>query len=130
MTLRQTDLAYFAGFFDGEGSVMLSLNKSGGLSLGVSCSQNTKTVMDMFEQAFGGHVYSYVPKGRKRAIFQWRANGQVAFDFLKLVKPWILVKLYVATEGLAAWPVRKNKPEMQAMVAAHKKHLKEERDAS
>jgi len=130
MKLRQTDLAYLAGFFDGEGSVMLSLNKSQGLSAGVSCSQNTQNVMYLFKRAFGGNVYSYVPKGRKRRIYQWRANGQVAIDFINLVHPWLIIKLFVAEEALAAWPTRKDKPVTAAKVAAHKKRLKEERDAS
>lgn len=130
MKLRQTDLAYFAGFFDGEGSVMLTLNKSGGLSVGVSCSQNTKTVMDMFERSFGGHVYSYVPKGRKRTIFQWRANGLVAIEFLKLVRPWLLIKMYHAEEAFAAWAARDNKPVMKQIVREHKRLKKEVQNAS
>lgn len=129
MKLRVRDLAYCAGFFDGEGSVMLGLNQSNGLSLGVSCSQNTVNVMDMFERFFGGHVYNYTPKNRSSLIFQWRGNGKVAYDFCVLMQPYLIVKLFVCMEGIAAFKVRNDKAEVARLVAEHKAHLKEERDA-
>jgi len=123
------DKAYFAGFFDGEGSVMLGLNQSGGLRLGVSCSQNTKNVMDMFENFFGGHVYSYTPTGRTSLIYQWRANGKVAYDFCIIMQDLLIVKLYVCMEAIETYEVKDDKPLMRSLVKAHKAHLKEERYA-
>ena len=129
MRLRIRDKAYFAGFFDGEGSVMLSLNSSGGLKLGVSCSQNTVNVMDMFEKLFGGHVYSHTPKGRNSQIFQWRANGVVAYDFLIIMQEFLIVKLYVCLEGIYAYEHKDDKEIMVRTVEEHKRHLTEERNA-
>lgn len=129
MKLRIRDIAYCAGFFDGEGSVMLGLNQSGGLSLGVSCSQNTVNVMDMFERYFGGHVYNYMPKNRSSLIFQWRANGRVAYDFCILMQPYLIVKLFVCIEGIAAFEVKHDKEIVKQLVHQHKAHLKKERDA-
>lgn len=100
---RQIDLAYLAGFMDGEGAVMLSLHPSGRVKLGVAVSQNTRNVPDMYERFFGGGVYQYQPKKHKSYIYQWRANGVVAMDFLNQVEPFLLVKRYAAQEARKAW---------------------------
>lgn len=106
MNLRKTDLAYLAGFFDGEGSIMLSTNPGGGLKIAIACSQNTQDVLLLYVRAFGGHVYSYMPKNRRSLIFQWRANGLVAIDSLKSMKPWLLIKLLSCEEALNAWEAK------------------------
>jgi hypothetical protein len=125
--MRKTDLAYLVGFFDGEGSVMLALNKGGTLRLSVACSQNTETVLNMYVRGFGGHVYSYQPKLAKSPMFQWRINGAEAVGFLEQARPYLLVKLVPALEAIKAWGIRSDKAELAKAVKAHKDRIAREK---
>lgn len=127
--LRKTDVAYLAGFFDGEGAVMLSFNNSGGLKIGVACSQNTEDVLLLFKQGCGGHVYQHQPKGRQSLIFQWRANGADAIAFLELVRPWLLVKAKSCEEALNAWQAKNNNEPYEHIVQQHRERVHAERAA-
>lgn len=127
--MRKTDIAYLAGFFDGEGSVMLSRNKSGGLSIAVACSQNTRTVLDIYVRAFGGNVYEYRPPSRNSSMFQWRANGQVGIDALCSMRPWLLVKALSSDEAFNAWECRYTKATVESLVLAHRARVHAEREA-
>ena len=127
--MRNSDIAYLTGFFDGEGSVMLSLNQSAGLQVSIACSQNTRTVLDMYVKAFGGHVYGHKPKNRNSEMFQWRANGDVAIKALMRMAPYLLVKALSANEAFVAWGQRLNKDVVAELVEAHRTRVHEEREA-
>lgn len=127
--MRKTDLAYLAGFMDGEGAVMLSLNPSGGLQVAVSVSQNTSTVLELYVKAFGGHVYEHKPKNRNSSMFQWRANGLVAIEALLQMKPWLLVKLWATEQALYVWSIRDDKATVREFVTNHKATVKAERES-
>lgn len=69
----ETELAWAAGFFDGEGSAVLSPSAGGKLYARVSIGQNTREALDRFCAAVGvGKVYgpytSNVP-------FKYQVNG-------------------------------------------------------
>jgi len=109
MAIRQVDLAYVAGFFDGEGSIMMSMPKGKHVRVEVAVSQNTRTVLDLHVKLFGGHVYGYAPKKRPRAImYQWKVYGQDAYEFLIKIEPYLHVKKVEAHEGMEIWLLRKN----------------------
>jgi len=124
--LRQVDLAYIAGFFDGEGTVVISRRK-GYVRVEVAVSQNTRTVLDLHTRMFGGHVYAYAPKKRPRAIiYQWKVYGEAATGFLQIIEPYLLVKKVEAQEGIAIWLDRKNTSLVDEILAIRKKR-KEDR---
>lgn len=80
---------YWAGFFDGEGTVTIS--KSGhGYSLRVWLSQKTtptnEEVMKEMHNVFGGGI-SYIKKNDKHCgMIMWHASGKLALSFLKKIK--------------------------------------------
>lgn len=127
--MRKSDVAYLAGFMDGEGAVMLSLTPSGGLKLGIAVSQNTRTVLDLYARAFGGHVYGYQPKGRNSMMFQWRANGLEAVQALMAMKPWLLVKLWATEQALHVWTIKEDKLAVREFVTQHRALVKAERES-
>ncbi len=117
MKARQVDLAYIAGFFDGEGSVMVSRPK-GHIRIEVAVSQNTRTVLDLHTRFFGGHVYGYAPKSRPRAImYQWKVYGEAACAFLSQIIPYLHVKKVESQEGIDAWLQRNNPAFVEALLA-------------
>jgi hypothetical protein len=129
MSIRRTDLAYLAGFFDGEGSLSLSLNESGGIRFTVACSQNTRTVLDLYVRHFGGSVYGYTPKGRRSEMFSWRVNAQKAYDFLVQVRSFLLVKLVDADTCMSIWEQREDRLAMAERVDEYNKHHRIEKEA-
>lgn len=103
-----TNLAYLAGYFDGEGSICMG---SGGRrstipQLATQVRSGDKTVLDRFAETFGGTVIT--PKhrrykdswNRKRQIFAWALKGQKAQDFLRQILPFLDTKRHPAELAL------------------------------
>lgn len=96
----ETELAWAAGFFDGEGCCYTAKmgRKSGGKYLHLDIAQVDRFVLDRFHRAVGGvgKVYGpYQPKTpRSRAYYRYTASGQAAcqsvisslWDYLSPVK--------------------------------------------
>lgn len=88
----ETD-AYFAGFFDADGSVMIAHPPGRSHWLIVSVWQNTLPVLRLLKDRYGGTVQvQHREQGNKRAVYVWKANHAVAEAFLKAVLPWLVVK--------------------------------------
>lgn len=100
--MKKTDLAYLAGFFDGEGSISLSLQKGKYLRIEVACSQNTVDVLWMYVRAFRGNVY------QSQRCYQWKTYGAQAISFLHAVIPYLVVKRLDAEETILAWENRES----------------------
>ncbi len=92
------DIAYAAGFFDGEGSVVISLTKEGYLRLEVSSSQNLPPVLMWHENTFGGKVYH--PRNHAS---QWKIHGKKAIPFLITIQPYCIVKAPDIEEAINIW---------------------------
>lgn len=98
--MRKWELAYLAGFFDGEGSIYITLQKGKYLRVEVSVSQNTATVLWMYVGAFKGSVY----QGNR--CLQWKVYGANAVGFLRSIRPFLVVKAKEAEETIQAWEKR------------------------
>jgi hypothetical protein len=118
--MKKTDIAYAAGFFDGEGSIVMSLLKGQYLRLEVTCSQNTITVLNLFKRMFGGGVYG------NDKCYQWKVFGKKGVDFLHVVLPYLVVKNAEAQEAIACWSNRGDR-EFVAQVIRLKRQRNEER---
>jgi hypothetical protein len=101
--MRRTEIAYLAGFFDGEGSVSMALQGGKYLRIEVSCSQNTATVLWMFVRGFRGNIY----EGNR--CYQWKIYGNEATKFLRSIIPYLIVKRLDAEEAVRAFDNRDNK---------------------
>lgn len=93
--MNTTEIAWAAGFFDGEGCVNIVKRKTANrptLQLAVGQSGNTEA-LDRFTKAVGGgKVYGpYNPKtGTTHQIsYKWRAHGQEARRIMQLLDPYL-----------------------------------------
>jgi hypothetical protein len=98
--MRQVDIAYCAGFFDGEGHV----EYNGRYSLQVSIAQNERTPLDFVEALFGGYVRLHPNK--YNGIHNWHGNTNVGATFLETVLPFLIVKKADAEWALSKWEAR------------------------
>jgi hypothetical protein len=88
-------LAYLAGYFDGDGSVFYS---KGLISVGIGSGD--KAVIERFAILFGGKIHRIVAKQSKRAIYDWRRFGADAQEVLAALFPWLIAKREAAVLGL------------------------------
>jgi hypothetical protein len=97
------ELAWAAGFFEGEGSVRITkpaLRNWG--SLAVDVPNTDETLVRFFSERWGGSVHYQAAKGRRRGYWRWRCSAREAATFLREIRPFI-VSPRVATridEGL------------------------------
>lgn len=100
----QLFLAWAAGFFDGEGCVLVSERKSSAsyassFQLYTSVTQQDPAALYALKERFGGNVTpdKTAVKGydRKRGSFlcwRWKATSAEAFSFLQAIEPYAIVK--------------------------------------
>lgn len=92
----QLQLAYIAGLFDGEGSIILYDRGYGGrLQLRATVSNTFEGVMDWLVQVLRTgtvvrHVHP-VETGYKDSL-TWQCYGQNAVKLLTLLLPWLIIK--------------------------------------
>jgi hypothetical protein len=104
-------LAWAAGFFDGEGCVLVSERKNQTIyQLFVSVTQQDPTALHLLKQRFGGNVTpdktAVIGYERKRGAvlcWRWKSTSSVAHDFLKAIEPYVVVKAEQVRVALA-WP--------------------------
>lgn len=92
--MKDTDLAYAAGFFDGEGSVAVC-GRNGTPTLQVKVGQVTVEVLEKMQTQFGGSIYT-----QQSGLLQWTLWGTEGANFLSAVLPWLVVKRDVAELGI------------------------------
>jgi hypothetical protein len=109
VNLKNEDLAYIAGFFDGEGSITIHENwrpsprgKSPNHTLQVSIGNTDPRVLAFIHRTFGGSLtIRPSTKPRHREVTQWiiRSNGAAAF--LTAIYPYLRMKTRQADVGLS-----------------------------
>lgn len=92
---RQTALAYFAGFFDGEGCVSIV-----GSSLAARISNTYLPILELFKDYFGGAVGICRSTHDARQGYQWSIYGKRAEDMLTLLLPHLIEKAPQARLGI------------------------------
>jgi hypothetical protein len=95
MMTREVQVAYAAGFFDGEGHIRIqSHSKRGSYMLSVSAVQATPYPLPLFVELFGGtmkkRLLNY--RGTKRALFTWQTSSACAERALREMMPFLIVK--------------------------------------
>lgn len=100
--LSADELAWMAGFFDGEGSIEIRhtrptyANRFGAYRLIVHVSQIEREVLNTY-CVFGGKVIELdTAKGEHSASYRWRAFANNAKRFLERVLPYLKVKTELA----------------------------------
>lgn len=101
-------LAYFAGLFDGEGSVTITL--AGGAArkrqlhvLKCAVGLVTRAPLDALRRRFGGCVQGPVVRRNapeRQPMFVWDVSAVAACAFLRAVRPYLIVKRRQADVGI------------------------------
>jgi hypothetical protein len=89
---RQLELAWAAGFFDGEGSTSPHRDKTGYCIVQMSIGQVEREPLDRFMKVVGGKIYG--PRAHKnrfgsRPQYRWKADGIGARAILGLLWPYL-----------------------------------------
>jgi hypothetical protein len=109
------DLAYFAGYFDGEGCVRLKKypQKAGGVQyyFGVSITNTYQPALERFVDAFGGKIYrSNKDSSKGRHAGMWELRGEAAERFLSAIIPFLQEKRAQAELALQFRQLRSQLP--------------------
>lgn len=93
--MRDSEIAYAAGFFDGEGHIRIAKHsKRGSYMLQVSAVQATLEPLPIFERLFGGTIHRRVTqyRGTPRAQYTWQASSGAAESALRQMLPFLRTK--------------------------------------
>jgi hypothetical protein len=91
------ELAWMAGFFDGEGCINIHFsNKNGCTTLRAGVSQKFPEPLERIQLLMGGNLY------KDRAGYVLVFNGKKAEAFLASILPWLFVKRTQAEVALGA----------------------------
>lgn len=125
-----TELAYLAGFFDGEGCVSISTRGRGGYGLLVSISQLTPVPLLIARARFGGSISRTPDKRGYRAMVVWTVAARVAERALSEMRPFLIVKadeVDLALEfqrGLDIWTDKEEEQVRRARLASELQQMK------
>lgn len=98
-TLTPEELAYIAGFFDGEGYI--GIVKSQGLRLLVSVTNTKGWILYWLKGMFGGSVCKgQRPSPNQKPIYVWTIVSREAVIFLTAIQPYLRLKDEQAGLGL------------------------------
>ncbi len=78
---------YYAGLFDGEGSVNITI--SGGLAVTLTMT-HYETINELLR--YGGSVNQIKRYANRKAAWRWYAGGKQAYDFLTAIYDWSITK--------------------------------------
>ncbi len=93
-------LAYIAGFFDGEGCVMVSDSKGRCSTITIQFTNTNLDVLDYIANLLeGSRIYSQKRYGRKE-IWRLVLSSSFAVDAIELLLPYLVVKKDVAKLAL------------------------------
>lgn len=94
--MKRTDLAYFAGIIDGEGSISLikrnKRTKSNTFTLTVIVGNTNEWLIQQLKFSFGGGVYLIEGGGNNKDSWQWKICARKALIFLESVYPYLKIK--------------------------------------
>ncbi len=85
---------YFAGFFDGEGSIMILRRPEGrNYELCTKITQVVPTPLVLMQERFGGSLCLKQPSGRaQRPATQLQLAARASYWMLKALAPFLVVK--------------------------------------
>jgi hypothetical protein len=90
--LSAIDAAYIAGFFDGEGSIMI-LPRNRSITIRVTATNCVRSVLDWMVEITGiGAVANRKEYGNARASFFFVCNAEAALTLLQQIRPYLRIK--------------------------------------
>lgn len=95
-------LPWAAGFFDGEGCVIVEISKEKKCrhgfrtSLHATVTQTSLPCLELYLKRFGGSIKTsdyQTPNGRRWAVqYVWVVRNEAAVEFLRAIQPYTVVK--------------------------------------
>jgi hypothetical protein len=108
-------LAWAAGFFDGEGCVIVEISREKKCrhgfrtSLHATVTQTSLPCLHLFLEKFGGSINTTdyrTPNGRRWAVqYVWVVRNELAVEFLRAIYPYAVVKK-TQIEAALEYPLR------------------------
>lgn len=95
---------WFAGLFDGEGSVILSQRSlPGGGSVRIEITNTVRALLERAREVVGAGYITVKPSKNQRHQDKmiWTLYGGAALEVLRQVRPWLIVKAERADAVLA-----------------------------
>lgn len=89
------ELAYTAGFFDGEGCV----GTYSGKLMAIMSQKTVLTPLIRAKARWGGSMYT----DKRTAVVSLRFTGRFALAFIRAIRPWLLVKQAMVDEEISRW---------------------------
>ena len=88
-----TDIAYIAGFFDGEGCIRIKKASQGGSSyyIWVAITNSNKGILDFVAEIFGGNVRQ-AERTTNKIIYHYLVTSSEAIDMLKVLLSFLKEK--------------------------------------
>ena len=93
--IKEVDLAYYAGLFDGEGCIQIVKTKTKHrvqFQLWCSVGMTNYWILADLQSAFKGAIIGQTKYGNRRASWIWRVVARQALTFLMEVLPYLKVK--------------------------------------
>ena len=92
--MADTELAYAAGLFDGEGSISLVRQKNNrSHSPQVAVASNDCEVLLWLQKRFGGSIVTKQPRKSTHSVsYDWRLTDRRALAFLQMVRPYLVIQ--------------------------------------
>lgn len=102
--LDELELAYIAGFFDGEGTITIhhrnASTKKNWYRVCASVSNTDNTLLELLRDSFGGYISMLRRNGNRKDIYQWHITSTGAVVFISAIKPYLRQKLDQADVAL------------------------------
>lgn len=99
------DVRYIAGFFDGEGCIIINKDnhtrhqRRPSYSLQVVLGNTDRRPLDWLCEKFGGHIRAQSREAQK-TVYYWQIMARKASRFLEWIRPHLLIKEVQAWLGL------------------------------
>ncbi|QAY08779.1 hypothetical protein SEA_BOOMERJR_129 [Streptomyces phage BoomerJR] len=85
---KDTDIAWFAGLFEGEGTFMIQ--KKGTYAAGLAIQMTDKDVLERVASLFGGNVgIAYEAKNNWKTCYRWICSVDEADKIIKKIYPYL-----------------------------------------
>lgn len=99
--MNEIDIAYAAGFFDGEGCISIAKNGS----VDVRIVNTSKAVLVKLQALLGGSITDRAQKVNKTQ-YAYSLYGEQAIEFLRILSPYLVEKLPQANTVLEYYELR------------------------
>ena len=132
--MNKLDLAYLAGFFDGEGCIHYSFKKHShcrkvSSECWIQLTSTNQTIVESLKTDFGGFTFSYKLYKRRKIVYTWKVAARKLFPVLRLLEPYMRIKrdharLLLDHQQIITKPGQRSDEEKQVLFALTEKSSK------